>query len=99
VSYGTAHFTIKVTNTGNTELLGVKVADPISPGCDRTVGELAVGATTEYACSAASVKRNFTNIATATGHDPKGTKVSAHDHAVVRVTVKTTSSSGAEFTG
>ena len=99
VTFGTAHFTIKVSNTGSTSLEGVTVADALSPGCDRSVGKLAEGHSVTYTCSDASVKRNFTNVAIATGHDSKGTKVSARDHAKVEVTTTTTSTSGAQFTG
>jgi len=45
------------------------------------------------------VKRNFTNIATGSGKPPKGARVKASDHAAVKVKVKTTSTSGAKFTG
>ena len=99
VTYGTADFTIKVTNTGNTILEAVKVTDALSPDCNRGLGDLAPGASRTYACMTASVKRNFTNVAIADGTSPKGTKVTALDHAVVKVTVKTTSTAGAKFTG
>ena len=99
VTYGTANFTIKVTNTGNTILEAVTVTDALSPDCNRGLGDLAPGASRTYICMTASVKRNFTNIATADGTSPKGTKVTAVDHAVVKVTIKTTSTAGAKFTG
>ena len=99
VSYGTAHFTIKVTNTGNVTLHSVKVTDPRSPGCNHSVGTLAAGASKSYSCQRPAVSSSFTNIATATGLSPKGKKVSARDDAHVKVNVKTTSTASAKFTG
>jgi uncharacterized repeat protein (TIGR01451 family) len=99
VTYDTARFTIKVTNQGNDPLHSVKVTDPLSPGCDKNLGTLAVGASKSYGCSRATVTRAFTNVATVTGISPKGKKVTATDDANVAVTTKTVSTSGAEFTG
>ncbi|HEY4348534.1 MAG TPA: hypothetical protein VGM80_13180, partial [Gaiellaceae bacterium] len=99
VNYGTAHFSIKVTNNGNVTLTHVKVSDPLSPGCNRTVGTLQAGASKTYRCTRPAVSSSYTNIATATGTSPKGTKVKSTDHAHVTVKVKTTSTSGAKFTG
>jgi len=100
ITYGTAQFTIKVTNTGNTVLDDVAVSDAMSPDCDRSIGSLALGASTTYTCTSTSVKRNFTNVAIATGESPNGTKVTASDNARVVVTiVPTTSVQPAKFTG
>ena len=99
VTYGSAEFTIKVTDTGNTILEAVTVTDALSPDCNHSLGDLAPGASRTYTCMTASVKRNFTNVAIADGTSPKGTRVKATDHAVVKVTVKTTSTAGAKFTG
>ena len=99
VTYGTAHFTIKVTNTGDVTLHNVKVTDPSSPGCDKTIGSLASHASKTYSCTRSTVRSNFTNVATAHGTSPKGKQVEATDHAKVTVKVKTTSTSGAKFTG
>jgi uncharacterized repeat protein (TIGR01451 family) len=99
VSYGTAHFTIKVTNTGNVTLHSVKVTDPLSPACNHSIGTLAAGASKTYNCQRTAVSSSFTNVATATGLSPKGVKVSAKDDANVTVHVKTSSTSGAQFTG
>ena len=38
VTYGTAHFTITVTNTATSALHSVKVDDPLSPNCNRNIG-------------------------------------------------------------
>ena len=99
VTYPTAHFTIKVTNTGNVALHGVKVGDPLSAACGKSLGSLAPGHSRTYWCVRSTVSRSFTNVATASGLSPKGTKVTAVGHAKVVVTVKTTSESGAQFTG
>ncbi len=99
VTYGTAHFTIKVTNTGDVTLHNVKVTDPSSPGCDKAIGALASHASKTYSCTRSTVRSNFTNVATAHGTSPKGKQVEATDHAKVTVKVKTTSTSGAKFTG
>jgi uncharacterized repeat protein (TIGR01451 family) len=99
VTYATANFTIKVTNTGNTTLQAVNVKDALSPDCNRSLGDLAPDASHTYTCTTGSVKRNFTNTAIANGTSPQGTKVTAHDHAIVKVTIKTTSTASAKFTG
>ena len=98
-TYGNAQFTIKVTNVGNVTLTAVKVADALSPECNRSLGTLTPGASRTYSCTRKAVKRNFTNIAVASGKPPKGARVTATDHAVVKVTVKTTATSPAKFTG
>jgi uncharacterized repeat protein (TIGR01451 family) len=99
VHYGTAKFGIKVTNTGDVALHNVKVGDPLSPGCSKTLGTLAAHASRTYTCQRSTVSSSFTNVATATGTSPKGVKVKSTDHAHVTVKVKTTSTSGAQFTG
>ena len=99
VAYGDAHFTIKVTNTGDVALHDVKVADPLSTNCNKSLGAIAAHKSKTYSCTRPAVTANFTNVATATGISPKGVKVKASDHADVTVKVKTTSKSGAKFTG
>jgi uncharacterized repeat protein (TIGR01451 family) len=90
VHFATATFEIKVTNTGNVALHGVRVTDPKSPNCDRTIGSLAAGASTSYACTRPAVSSNFTNVASVIGVSPQGKRVTAADHAMVAVKVKTT---------
>jgi uncharacterized repeat protein (TIGR01451 family) len=97
VTYGTAHFHITVKNMGNTPL-SVTVTDPQSTNCNRHF-HLAQGASHSYGCSKPTVTRAFTNVATATAVSPAGKKVHSTDHANVAVTTKTTSKSGAKFTG
>src|SRR5262249_25945528 len=99
VTYGTAHFTIKVTNTGEVTLHGVTVNDPRSTGCNKGLGSIAPHRSKTYSCTKTTVTSNFTNVATATGTSPKGVEVHASDSANVKVTTKTTSTSGAHFTG
>jgi uncharacterized repeat protein (TIGR01451 family) len=99
VKYGDAHFTIKVTNTGDVSLHSVKVSDPLSGNCNKNVGTLAAHQSKTYSCTRPAVSANFTNVATATGISPKGVHVHATDHANVTVKTKTTSTSGAQFTG
>lgn len=84
-SGGTAVFKIVVTNTGNVPLVNVAVTDPMSPDCNVTIGNLAVGASYSYTCSIANVMAGFTNVATVNGKDEKGTPVSDADDAVVEV--------------
>ena len=92
VSYGTANFAITVTNTGDVTLTGVKVVDLLSLGCSRNLGTLAAGKSTSYKCSKPTVGAGFTNVAVVSGQPPKGSPVSAKDHAVVKVASTTKSS-------
>jgi uncharacterized repeat protein (TIGR01451 family) len=55
---GTASWTIKVTNTGDKALTGVAVSGSV---CKKTIGNLAVGATSTYKCSKAGYKRGTKN--------------------------------------
>jgi uncharacterized repeat protein (TIGR01451 family) len=82
---GTATFTITVKNTGDVTLSSVKVADPLSPGCDHAFATLAVGESKSYTCTEKNVAKGFENVATATGKPPTGAVVKASDHADVKV--------------
>ena len=99
VVYGRATFTIKVTNSGDVALHGIVVKDPASIGCNKGVGFLLPGHSYTYTCMSKTVAMNFTNVATAIGEIPGGNKVHSSDTAVIVVSVKTTSTSGAQFTG
>jgi uncharacterized repeat protein (TIGR01451 family) len=100
VTYGDAHFTITVTNSGDITLHSVTVSDPQSTNCNKNIGTLAAHASKSYSCTRPAVTANFTNIATATGISPKGVHVHASSSAAnVAVSTKTTSTSGAQFTG
>ena len=63
VSGGTATFTITVTNTGDVDLRDVDVTDANTPDCDRTIGDLASGASHTYSCTASNVTSGFINEA------------------------------------
>ena len=60
---GQAAFSITVTNTGNSILTDVTVADPLTPSCAKTLPDLAPAASTSYACSATATA-DFVNVAT-----------------------------------
>jgi uncharacterized repeat protein (TIGR01451 family) len=87
VSGGTAHFTIKVTNTGNVTLHAVTVTDPLSPGCNRNLGVMTTGTSKTYTCTRANVKKRYTNLAKVVGTSPTGQNVRDQDTA--RVNIKT----------
>jgi len=82
---GKATFAITVRNTGNVTLLYVKVTDPRSPRCNRSLGTLAKGATRTYTCTKANVKASFTNVANVVGTSPTGDKVTDRDLAQVNI--------------
>jgi uncharacterized repeat protein (TIGR01451 family) len=83
VSGNTVTFTIKVTNTGDTDLTNVTVSDPKSPGCDSTIGFLAAGASTTYTCTSPVLTAPLDNVATACGDPPFGDQVCDDDHGKV----------------
>ena len=56
-----------MTNIGNVDLVDVKVADPISPSCDRVIGSLVIGQSITYSCIQVGMTAGVTNVATATG--------------------------------
>ena len=47
----TVEFEIVVTNIGEFDLTNVVVDDPITPSCDRVIGNLAIGESFSYTCS------------------------------------------------
>ncbi|MGI9641219.1 MAG: DUF7507 domain-containing protein, partial [Acidimicrobiia bacterium] len=63
----TPAFTIRVTNTGTANLEDVEVSDPLAPGCDASIGDLAVGDFVEYECEGDATDESFVNVADATG--------------------------------
>ena len=77
-------FTITVTNAGATALTDVTVTDALFPACDATVGDLAIGESASYDCTA-PVTNDFTNTADVTGNDPLGHPVTDSDTADVDV--------------
>lgn len=77
-------FELAVTNIGDVDLVDVTVSDPLFPGCDRFIGDLAAGATVTYTCNVV-LFTSVTNVATATGEGPLGTPVDDDDGATVTV--------------
>ncbi|MFJ7211273.1 hypothetical protein [Amycolatopsis sp. NPDC098790] len=67
----TATFTIKVTNTGDTGLSGLRVTDPKAPACALT-GALAPGESRTTTCTAKAPIVDGVNTATATATDDLG---------------------------
>jgi uncharacterized repeat protein (TIGR01451 family) len=80
----TADFAITVTNTGDVDLTDVTVTDPNSPSCDKAIGPLAHGASTNYTCTSPTLTANLHNVATVTGKAGSDT-VTASDFADVVV--------------
>jgi uncharacterized repeat protein (TIGR01451 family) len=77
---------ITVTNTGDVDLVDVRVEDDLAASCEQLVGDLAVGASTTYDCLVASgYDADTTNVATATGQPPVGPRVTDDDPAEVEV--------------
>jgi uncharacterized repeat protein (TIGR01451 family) len=106
--FGTARFTITVSNPSPVRLAAVHVADHLAPRCNRAIGSLAAGASIAYSCSAPNVLRSYTNVATVSTHRPQGVRNPTSVEAAVtdtatsqvRVTTKVTAASGAPaFTG
>ncbi|MFA9565030.1 MAG: hypothetical protein ACERLM_10045, partial [Acidimicrobiales bacterium] len=64
----TAEFKITVTNTGDVDLVDVRVSDELTPACARTIGNLAVGKTVTFTCEGpiGATPRMLTNVARAT---------------------------------
>lgn len=96
---GTANFTIQVFNLGDSPLSGVTVSDPLVPGCDAALGDLAVGANTSYNCADPGVTASYTNTAIATGTPLVGPDVSDSDTGMVEVVVPTAITLGTAGSG
>jgi hypothetical protein len=60
-------FDIVVTNDGEVDLTDVEVTDELVPDCNRVIGDLAVGASFTYTCTAPNVTEGFTNVAEVIG--------------------------------
>jgi len=82
---GTAEFRITVTNTGAETLHNVKVTDPLSPGCNRSLGTMAPGKSKTYTCQRANVSAPYLNTSKVVGTSPSGTKVNDQDVSEVIV--------------
>lgn len=72
-----ARFEVVTTNTGDTPLTQVTVADARVPGCSAVVGALAPGESRSTTCAATAPLPGGANTATATGLDVLGRGVEA----------------------
>ncbi|MEV4143159.1 hypothetical protein AB0J40_05785 [Amycolatopsis sp. NPDC049691] len=72
----TATFTIKVTNTGDTGLSGLRVTDPKAPACT-LAGTLAPGESRTTTCTAKAPIADGVNTASAAATDELGKQVTA----------------------
>jgi uncharacterized repeat protein (TIGR01451 family) len=64
---GTAYWKITVTNTGQVDLTGVTVNDPLVPACSAAAGtfSLPIGGSMTVYCSSQNLESGMTNVATA----------------------------------
>jgi hypothetical protein len=82
---GDADFQVTVTNTGDEDMVGVAVDSSVA-ACDNTIGALAVGAETSYACKAVGVETDLNVSFAVTGEGvTQGALCSASDDAAARV--------------
>ncbi|MBT1074691.1 SdrD B-like domain-containing protein, partial [Geobacter grbiciae] len=77
-------FLIVVTNTSDVPMTNVAVTDAQVPGCAKTIGNLAAGASTSYTCTAFNVMNSFTNTACVSG-SADGTTVTDCDDSSVKI--------------
>ncbi len=82
VSGGTAQFTIRVENTGNATLFNVLVSDPLSASCNKLVGTLAPGQSSQYTCTTV-VSVSFVNQAFVSAVTAQNANVGSDDSATV----------------
>jgi uncharacterized repeat protein (TIGR01451 family) len=80
---GVARFRITVKNIGNVRLRKVSVTDPLTPGCNRRLGTLTVGASKTYSCMQPHVMKSFLNRAHVVGTARSGRRVTDTDSAAV----------------
>ncbi|MBN1318985.1 MAG: DUF11 domain-containing protein, partial [Anaerolineales bacterium] len=80
-------FTIQIENTGDVDLTGVYTTDPFAPACDRVIGNMPVGSSTNYTCVLDEVHVGFTNVISVSGTPPAGPVISNNDTAQVDVTL------------
>ncbi len=82
---GDAEFQVTVSNSGDEDLVGV-VVDSSVAACDNSIGALAVGGETSYACTAAGVDTDLNVSFAVTGEGvTQGALCSASDEAAARV--------------
>ncbi|MCP3959144.1 MAG: DUF11 domain-containing protein [bacterium] len=83
-----ATFTITLTNPGPGVLSDLSVSDPLTPDCDRAVGELpdlTADTFTSYGCTTGPLSEDFTNVATVTAISETLLEVEASASAEVNV--------------
>ncbi len=82
-------FDVIVLNSGDTDLTGITVTDPVVPDCEQAVPDLAPGASHTITCSAPTdlTTTEIANEVTVEGTAPDGTVVSASDTSTVPVLV------------
>jgi hypothetical protein len=97
--YGSAWFTITVTNTGSVPLTAVQVRNPQSPACDRRFARLASGASRSYRCWSLVSRDQHANLSVASGKPRSGVRVKAVAVAAVVVKTKTTNTSEVHLAG
>jgi len=68
-------FTLRLSNTGNSELSALQVTSPDQPDCERQFSSLAAGATLEWDCSRQAVQASFTLGVEAVAMPPVGEPV------------------------
>lgn len=84
-SGGTAVFTVRVRNIGNTTLNNVQVRSPQVPACNGSWATLASNQQQIYSCSSLNVRSEFTNQINASAADSLGNGVSSSDSGRVSV--------------
>lgn len=70
-----AAFTLRLTNTGNSEVSALQVTSPDQPDCERQFSSLAAGATLEWDCARQNVQASFTLSVEAVATPPVGDPV------------------------
>ncbi len=84
-----AFFDITVENTGDTDLVNIIVSDPVAPGCEQAVPDLAPGTSHFFSCTEPTNLNTpeIANEITVTGESPLGVVVSASDTSTVPVRI------------
>lgn len=84
--FGSAKWRLIVTNTGQNQLESVLLKDPLESKCELHSNQWHdQGFIASVLCESKNLTESFTNTATVTAVDPKGTEVTATDAAEVEV--------------
>ncbi|NJM40928.1 MAG: DUF11 domain-containing protein, partial [Anaerolineae bacterium] len=81
----TAAFTVQVTNTGGFDLYGTEVHPTVATACDRFIGPLAIGESTNYRCQHPNVMKAFTDTWTVISYAGRGSLVLSSYSAAVNL--------------